>query len=69
MGKTIKIGGVGKNPVIEKINQINQLSDRIEAASKIEQAVFAPEDEQIRDRLNQRRQIIHDFSISFKNKN
>lgn len=68
MGKTIKKGGVGKSPAIEKINQINAVSSRINAAAVLEQQIFHSEQEKARECLEKRAGIIRDFSINFQQK-
>jgi len=65
MGKTIKIGGVGKNPAIEKLNQLNKINSRLDAASRLEMAIFSAENQATQEVLMRRRQIIKDFSINF----
>jgi len=65
MGKTIKIGGVGKNPAIEKLNQLNKINSRLDAASRLEMAIFSAENQAAQEVLMRRRQIIKDFSINF----
>lgn len=63
MGKTIQIGGVGKNPAIERINQLNATNSRMKAAARLEEAAFhSRRAEEARDR---RSRIIQDFSIDF----
>jgi len=65
MGKTIKIGGVGKNPAIEKLNQLNKINSRLDAASRLEMAIFSAENQATQEVLMRRRQIIKDFAINF----
>jgi len=65
MGKTIKIGGVGKNPAIEKLNQLNKINSRLDAASRLEMAIFSAENQAAQEVLMRRRQIIKDFAINF----
>lgn len=63
MGKTIQVGGVGKNPAIEKINRLNGLNSRMKAAARLEEeAFFSRRAEEARDR---RSKIIRDFAIDF----
>ena len=69
MGKTIKIGGVGKSPAIEKINRLNAISSSLDAAALLEKKVFQSEQAKAQERLNKRKQIIEDFAISFQEKN
>lgn len=40
MGKTIQVGGTGKNPAIEKINNLNALNSRLKAAARLEEEAF-----------------------------
>lgn len=68
MGKTIKKGGVGKNPAIEKINQLNAVSSRIKAATVLEQQIFHSEKGKDRERIEKRAEIIKNFSINFQQK-
>lgn len=69
MGNTIKIGGVGKSPAIEKINRLNAISISIDAAIRLEQEVFNSEREKAKNDADRRSQIIQDFSINFRKKN
>lgn len=69
MSKTIKSGGVGKSPAIEKINRLNAISSQLDAAAMLEQKVFRSEQEKAQQRLKNRKQIINDFAISFQEKN
>jgi len=68
MSKVIKVGGVGKSPAIEKMNRLNAISCQLDAAAVLEQKVFHSEQDQAQQRLNNRKQIINDFSISFQEK-
>ena len=69
MSKTIKIGGVGKSPAIEKVNRLNAISSSLDAATVLEKKVFQSEQAKAQERLNKRKQIIENFSISFQDKN
>ena len=69
MSKTIKSGGVGKSPAIEKINRLNAISRQLDAAAMLEQKVFRSEQDKAQQRLKNRKQIINDFAISFQGKN
>lgn len=68
MSKTIKVGGVGKSPLIEKVNRLNAISSQLDAAAVLEQKVFQSEQAKAQERLNKRNQIIEDFGISFQSK-
>lgn len=69
MSKTIKSGGVGKSPAIEKINRLNAISSQSDAAAMLEQKVFRSQQDKAQQRLKNREQIINDFAISFQGKN
>ncbi|MDR7810482.1 hypothetical protein [Lacrimispora sp.] len=66
MSKTVKIGGVGKSPAIEKINRLNAISSQMDAAAVLEQKTFRSEQTKVHERLNKRKEIIKDFAISFQ---
>jgi hypothetical protein len=66
MSKVIKIGGVGKNPAIEKMNRLNAISSQLDAAAVLEKKIFQSEQDKAQQRLKNRKQIINDFSISFQ---
>ncbi|WP_313152240.1 hypothetical protein [Lacrimispora sp.] len=66
MSKTVKIGGVGKSPAIEKINRLNAISSQMDAAAVLEQKTFRSEQTKVQERLNKRKEIINDFAISFQ---
>lgn len=63
MGKTIQIGGVGKNPAIEKINNLNALNSRMKAAARLEEEAFRSQ--KAEEAKKRRNKIIQDFSIDF----
>ena len=63
---TIKTGGVGKSPAIEKINQLNKLSSRIQAAGELERKAFQKEDGRAKEVWEKRKGIVKEFHISFK---
>ncbi|MCX4320642.1 hypothetical protein [Roseburia sp. 1XD42-69] len=66
MKNTIKTGGVGKSPAIEKINQLNKLSSRIQAAGELERKAFQKEDGRAKEVWEKRKGIVKEFHISFK---
>ncbi len=66
MSKVIKVGGVGKSPVIEKMNRLNAISSQLDAVAVLEQKIFHSEQDQAQQCLKNRKQIINDFSISFQ---
>ena len=63
---TIKTGGVGKSPAIEKINQLNKLSSRIQAAGELERKAFQKEEGRAKEVWEKRKGIVKEFHISFK---
>lgn len=67
MKESIKTGGVGKNPAIEKINQLNELSSRMQAAALLEKKTFCERQERTMAEFLKRQRIIEDFHISFIN--
>lgn len=66
MSESIKTGGVGKSPAIEKINRLNEVSSRMQAAAILEKKAFEAQSEKTRQTIARRKQIIEEFSISFK---
>ncbi len=66
MKNTIKTGGVGKSPAIEKINQLNKLSSRIQAAGELERKAFQKEAGRAKEVWEKRKGIVKEFHISFK---
>ncbi len=65
MNNRIKTGGVGKSPAIEKINRLNEISSRIQAAGILEKRAFDTQNEKVRKEILRRNQIIEGFHISF----
>lgn len=65
MSETIKTGGVGKNPAIEKINQLNA-SSRLQAAAELEKRAFQAESSRAKEELARRKRIVDEFTISFR---
>ena len=45
MSRHVKIGGIGKNPVIDKVNAVNQLIVRTLAASRMEKMICSDNNE------------------------
>lgn len=65
MSNHIKTGGVGKNPAIEKINRLNEISSRMQASAMLEKKAFDEQNEKARKEILRRNQIIEEFHISF----
>lgn len=68
MGESIKTGGVGKNPAIEKINRLNAVSSRVQAVSELEKRAFHAEDGRVKAALEKRKRIMEDFKMDFRGK-
>lgn len=45
MSESVKIGGIGKNPAIDKINRLNAVDVRNYAVEKMEKLLFVAEAE------------------------
>jgi len=43
MSESVKIGGIGKNPVIDRINQLNAMDIKKQAVKRMEQLLLEPE--------------------------
>lgn len=66
MSDTMETGGVGKNPAIDKINNLNIAENRANAVLELEKRVFQTESFSARAVLRRRRQVMEDFQINFK---
>lgn len=66
MKETIKTGGVGKSPAIEKINRLNKITSRIQAAGEMERKAFQKEEGRAKEVWEKRKGIVKEFHISFK---
>lgn len=64
--ETIKTGGVGKSPAIEKINELNKISSRLQAAGELERKAFQKEEGRAKEVWEKRKRIIEKFDICFK---
>lgn len=58
MSESVRVGGIGKNPAIDKINQLNAIDVKNYAVKKMEALLLADEAES----LNSIRQISIDLS-------
>lgn len=68
MKETIKTGGVGKSPAIEKINKLNKISSRLQAARELGKKAFQKEEGRAKEGWKKRESIIKEFDINFKRK-
>lgn len=49
MSKAICTGGMGKNPAIEKINQLNETSSRMQAAAVLERRALQKKENEAKE--------------------
>ncbi len=68
MNDVMETGGVGKNPAIDKINNLNTAQNRANAVTELERRVFRTESPRSEEVLQRRRQLMEDFHICFKRK-
>lgn len=65
MGETIKIGGVGKSPVIEKLNKLNAISAKQFAVEKLCQSIFNNKGSTKQEGVVNQEKIIEKFGLDF----
>ena len=58
MSESVKVGGIGKNPAIDKINQLNAIDVKTYAVKKMEDLLLVEN----ADKLNSIKQISIDLS-------
>jgi len=68
MSEVIKTGGMGKNPAIEKMNQLQAVKNTLQGAALLEERAFLKHSGKGLEEIQKRKQIIEDFQISFKPK-
>lgn len=68
MSDPMETGGVGKSPVIDKLNNLNAAENHANVVLELEKRVFQTESHRARGVLQRRRQWMEDFQISFKRK-
>lgn len=66
MSDFMETGGFGKNPAIDKINQINTAKSRISAVAAMEKKIFQPSQPKQKAVLDRRKQIQQEFQIRFQ---
>lgn len=66
MSDSMETGGFGKNPAIDKINQINIAKSRISAVAAMEKKIFQPSQSKQKAVLDRRKQIQQEFQIRFQ---
>lgn len=68
MSDPMETGGVGKNPAIDRINNLNAAQNRANAVAELGNRVFRPKSPGAEDVLRRRRQLMEEFHMSFKRK-
>ena len=68
MSESIKTGGVGKNPAIEKINRLNAISSRMQAVSELEKRAFHAEEGRAKEALERRKRMMEEYRMDFGGK-
>lgn len=68
MSDPMETGGVGKSPVIDKMNNLNAAENHANVVLELEKRVFQTEAQGARRVLQRRRQWLEDFQINFKRK-
>lgn len=68
MRKTVKIGGIGKSPVIEKINRVKEMESRYFAGELIKEKSLVHISEEGAKNLKKQYEIIDKFQINFLQK-
>ncbi len=66
MSEVIKTGGVGKNPAIEKMNQLQAVHNAVQGACQLKEKAFIRPGKRGIEEIQKRRQIIDEFQISFQ---
>lgn len=68
MSDSMKTGGFGKNPVIDKLNRLNLADSQGNVAAELERKVFQTGQPQIDNILSRRKKLIEEFHIDFRRK-
>lgn len=68
MSDHMETGGVGKNPTIDKLNNLNAAQNRANAVLELESRTFQTESPRVKEVLQRRRKLMEDFQINFKRK-
>ena len=68
MSEPMETGGVGKNPAIDKINNLTAVQNRANAVLELERRTFQTEQPRAKEILQKRRKLMEDFQINFKRK-
>lgn len=64
MSESIKTGGVGKNPAIDKINRLNKITSRAKAVEQLGKKLFHSQQSSLEK--EKRNQIVEEFQIHFR---
>lgn len=68
MSDSMETGGIGKNPAIDKINQLNAQDNRMNVVSVLESKMFSAMQPRAQAVLRKRSQIMENFHIEFLKK-
>ncbi|MBO5032836.1 MAG: hypothetical protein J6D08_13295 [Lachnospiraceae bacterium] len=66
MSESMETGGFGKNPAIDKINQLDTVNRRMNAVTELEKKMFQTEQSRAKAVLRRRKQLTEEFHISFR---
>lgn len=66
MSEVIKTGGVGKNPAIDKMNQLAKVQNSLVCAQLLREKAFINLSQRGIEEILKRQEIIKEFQISFK---
>lgn len=68
MSDSMETGGIGKNPAIDKINQLNAQDNRMNVVSALESKMFSAMQPRAQAVLRKRSLIMENFHIGFPKK-
>lgn len=68
MSDSMKTGGFGKNPAIDKLNRLNLADSQVSAVAELERRVFQTGQPQIENILSRRKKLMEEFHIDFRRK-
>lgn len=68
MSDSMETGGFGKNPAIDKINQLNLMDSKISTVAELESKVFQSGHPRTDNILSRRKKLMEEFHIDFRRK-
>lgn len=66
MSEVIKTGGVGKNPAIDKMNQLANIQNALISAEILREIALIKHSQRGREEIRKRQEIVKEFQICFK---